>query len=198
MRRYLLVTKSFRVYERGIEVFGYPIAFEIWNLYLVKFIARFSGSKLERTRDLFEHALEACPANLSKPIFLMYAKFEEDYGLARRALKIYDRATKTVLLDELHEIFNVYIAKAGEFFGIPATREIFTKALEVLPDKHAADLSLKFTAMEVKLGEVDRARTIFGYASQFCDPRTDAKFWAAWHEFEVQYGNEDLYKEMLK
>jgi pre-mRNA-splicing factor SYF1 len=33
--------ESFKVYERGIDLFGYPISFEIWNVYLPKFIARY-------------------------------------------------------------------------------------------------------------------------------------------------------------
>lgn len=32
---------AFRVYERGVEAFGYPIAFEIWNVYLSKFVKRY-------------------------------------------------------------------------------------------------------------------------------------------------------------
>jgi len=33
--------ESYKVYERGIEAFGYPIAFELWNIYLSKFIKRY-------------------------------------------------------------------------------------------------------------------------------------------------------------
>lgn len=32
---------SFKVYERGIELFGYPIAFDLWNIYLEKFMNRY-------------------------------------------------------------------------------------------------------------------------------------------------------------
>ena len=45
---------------------------------------------------VFEQALEKCPPKSCKPIFLMYANLEEDYGLAKRAMAIYDRATKEV------------------------------------------------------------------------------------------------------
>ncbi|KAJ3309448.1 hypothetical protein HDV04_006026 [Boothiomyces sp. JEL0838] len=190
--------ESFRVYERGVELFGYPIAFEIWNLYLTKFIARYGGTKLERARDLFENALEKCPPKLAKPLYLLYAKLEEDYGLARHALSIYDRSTKNVAPEDLYEMFTVYIAKATSFYGIVSTRDIYSKALEVLPDKSARDMAIKFAEMETKLGEVDRARAILGYSSQICDPRVDQQFWQIWHEFEAKYGNEDTYKEMLR
>ena len=33
--------ESFKVYERGVELFTYPVAFEIWNIYLSKFVKRY-------------------------------------------------------------------------------------------------------------------------------------------------------------
>lgn len=33
--------ESFKVYERGIELFGWPIAFELWNIYLERFLKRY-------------------------------------------------------------------------------------------------------------------------------------------------------------
>lgn len=30
-----------QVYERGVELFAYPIAFELWNIYLSKFVKRY-------------------------------------------------------------------------------------------------------------------------------------------------------------
>jgi len=33
--------ESFKVYERGVELFNFPISFEIWNIYLAKFIRRY-------------------------------------------------------------------------------------------------------------------------------------------------------------
>ena len=33
--------ESFKVYERGVELFTYPVSFEIWNIYLAKFVKRY-------------------------------------------------------------------------------------------------------------------------------------------------------------
>jgi len=73
--------KSYRVYERGIDLFGFPIAFDIWTLYLNTFVSRFGGEKLERTRELFESAVEKVPPKYAKSFYLMYAKHEEEFGL---------------------------------------------------------------------------------------------------------------------
>ena len=33
--------ESFKVYERGVELFTYPVSFELWNIYLAKFVKRY-------------------------------------------------------------------------------------------------------------------------------------------------------------
>ena len=40
--------------------------------------------------------LEKVPAENAKVFYLMYADFEEKHGLARRAMYVYDRATRNV------------------------------------------------------------------------------------------------------
>ncbi|KAF8312741.1 protein prenylyltransferase [Cantharellus anzutake] len=190
--------ESFKAYERGVEVFTYPISFEIWNSYLSKFVKRYGGTKLERARDLFEQALEKCPEKFCKPIFFMYAQLEEEHGLSKRAMKIYERASEVVADADKFEIFTVYIAKATENFGLPATRPIYERALEVLPNRQAAQMCLRFAALERKLGEIDRARAIYAHASQFCDPRVEPRFWTEWNSFEIETGSEDTFREMLR
>ncbi|KAF4615495.1 hypothetical protein D9613_002905 [Agrocybe pediades] len=189
---------SFKVYERGVELFTFPVSFEIWNIYLSKFVKRYGGSKLERARDLFEQALEKCPPKSCKPLFLMYAQLEEDYGLAKRSMAIYERATQAVADEDKFEMFTVYIAKATANFGLPATRPIYERALEVLPDRQTAEMCLRFAALERKLGEIDRARAICAHASQFCDPRVNPRFWSEWNTFEIETGSEDTFREMLR
>jgi pre-mRNA-splicing factor SYF1 len=163
--------ESFKVYERGIELFGWPIAFELWNIYLERFLKRYGGSKLERARDLFEQALDQCPPKYAKSIYLMYGKLEEEHGLARHAMRIYDRATKAVADEDRMVMFEYYIAKATESFGVMASREIYERAIEALPDKDVRVMSLRYAELERKLGEIDRARAIYGFASQIFDPR---------------------------
>ena len=95
-------------------------------------------------------------------------------------------------------MFTIYIAKAASNFGLPATRPIYQRAIEVLPDKQTAEMCLRFATMERKLGEIDRARAIYAHASQFCDPRVNANFWSEWNAFEIETGSEDTFREMLR
>ena len=188
--------ESFKVYERGLDLFNYPVAFELWNLYLTKAVDRKIG--IERLRDLFEQAVEGCPHKFAKVLYLMYGGLEEERGLARHAMRIYERATRAVSDEDKFEMFNFYITKSASNFGLTSTRPIYERAIAALPDKEARDMCLKFAEMERRLGEIDRARAIYGHASQFCDPRTTPTFWQKWEAFEVQHGNEDTFKEMLR
>lgn len=99
---------------------------------------------------------------------------------------------------------------------------------QVLSDEHAREMCLRFADMECKLGEIDRARAIYSFCSQICDPRvgtvlslgrdwgmegcgqadqltfllpplqTTGAFWQTWKDFEVRHGNEDTIREMLR
>jgi len=188
--------ESFKIYERGLDLFSYPVAFELWNLYLTKAVDRKIG--IERLRDLFEQSVEDCPPKFAKTIYLMYGALEEERGLARHAMRIYERATRAVADEDKASMFEFYITKSASNFGLTSTRPIYERAIAALPDKEAASMCVKFAEMERRLGEIDRARAIYGHASQFCDPRVDAVFWKKWEAFEVQHGNEDTFKEMLR
>ncbi|KAI9500863.1 hypothetical protein BX070DRAFT_228983 [Coemansia spiralis] len=186
----------FKAFERGIELFGYPVAVELWNIYLRRFARRFGAAKLERTRDLHEQALEKCPGEYAKPIYLAYGELEEASGQPRRALKIYERATHGVSRGDRLEMFRYFAAKTAKLLGAVHTRAIYERGIEELADP--LELVMEYAQVERQLGEIDRARALYGYASQMADPRVKPAMWAAWHEFEVQHGNEETFREMLR
>ncbi|PIA13530.1 hypothetical protein COEREDRAFT_104057 [Coemansia reversa NRRL 1564] len=190
---------SFRIFERGISLFGYPVAVELWNIYLRRFIERYGGTRIERARDLFEQALEGCPAEYSKPLFVAYGRLEEEHGLARRALRVYERATRAVPSgNDRLEMFRYYAAKTKELLGLPAVRTVYERGIEELGDNQALLFALDYATAERRLGEIDRARALYAYASQFADPQIEKQLWETWQEFEVEHGNEDTFKEMLR
>lgn len=190
--------EAFKCYEKGISLFKWPNVFDIWNTYLTEFLDRYGGKKLERARDLFEQCLENCPPKFAKPIYLLYAKLEEEHGMARHAMSVYDRAIEAVDKTERFGIFNIYLQKAAEIYGVTRTRQIYEKAIEVLDDREAREMCQRFAELETKLGEVDRARAIYSHCSQMCDPRVSEGFWQSWKDFEIKHGNEDTVREMLR
>lgn len=190
--------ESFKAYERGVAMFHYPYVFDLWVAYLTKFIERYGGTKLERARDMFEQAIDGVPSKYAKPLYLMYAHVEEQHGLARHAMNVYDRACRAVEEAEKPYMYNIYIARATEFFGVTRTREIYEQAISTLPEKFIKDICLKYADLEKRLGEIDRARAIYVHTSQYCNPTEDSDFWKKWNDFEVRHGNEDTFREMLR
>jgi len=194
--------ESFKAFERGVHLFNFPYVHDIWIMYLSKFVERYGGSKLERARDMFEQVLSKVGNEQARVFYLMFARLEEDYGLARHAMHIYDRACKALPMEERFEVYLIYISRAQDFFGVMHTREIYAQAVESLPDQQAAIMCLKFNKVELMLGEVDRAREVMMHGAQFCDPRAssgaEGDYWEQWHAFEVSHGNEDTFREMLR
>ncbi|PSC72105.1 Pre-mRNA-splicing factor SYF1 [Micractinium conductrix] len=195
--------EAFRVYERGISLFKYPHVKDIWTTYLTQFVARYGGKKVERARDMFRQAIDEAPADQCRPLFLAFAKYEEDHGLARNAMQIYDQAVKKCPEKERLGLYEIYVARASEFFGIGKVREVYESAIEAQPpfaltDADTRTLCMRYAALERRLGEVDRARAIFVHAASLAHPRTEREFWAEWTAFEVKHGNEDTFREMLR
>ena len=77
-------------------------------------------------------------------IFVLYAKLEEEHGLGRHALAVYDRAIDAVEPSERFGLFNIYLKKAAEIYGITRTRQIYQKAIEVLGDMEAKEMCLRY------------------------------------------------------
>ncbi|PKI50000.1 hypothetical protein CRG98_029621 [Punica granatum] len=96
-------------------------------------------------------------------------------------------------------MYEIYIAPAAQMFGVPKTREIYQQAIESgLPEKDAKAMRLKYAELEKNLGEIDWARGLYKYSYLFANPRLDVEFWSRWSEFEVQHGNGDTFREMLR
>nr|CAD1827713.1 unnamed protein product [Ananas comosus var. bracteatus] len=189
---------EFKIYERGVKLFKYPHVREIWAMYLTKFVKRYGNTKLDRARDLFECAIEQTPSQEVKPLYFQYAKMEEDYGLLRRALHVYERAVKAVPDCEKSSIYESYINRT-ESLGFKEVRKIYEQAIEAgLPDSDLKTLCMRLADREASLGEIDRARRLYTYASEYADLQSDSNFWKKWREFEIMHGNDDTFREMLR
>lgn len=191
-----------QIYHRGIQHFGYPTSFELWNILLPKAVNYWGENKFERVRELFEEALKNCPLQYIHSIYVLYGDAEEKHGLARNAIHIYQRAALAGG-DSIKriELFNLAINKAKKLIGPVGCRPIFEAAISPqagLLDHQARHFVLEFAGLEVMLGEIDRARTLFGYGAQLADPTREEEYWKKWNEFEVKNGDETSFREMLR
>jgi pre-mRNA-splicing factor SYF1 len=191
---------AFRVYERGVASFKYPHAEAIWEAYLTKLAQRHGRSRPERVRDVFEGAVLQAPPERKKNVYLAYARFEEEFGLASRAMKVYDEAASGVPAGDRLGVYEVYVARATELYGVLKARDVYCQAISGggLPDDDARTLCVRFADLEVGLGEVARARALYIYAANFTDPEVYPEFWKRWSDLEVLHGNESTFREMIQ
>ena len=192
---------AFGVYERGAAAFSFPHCKDIWVAYLQLFNDRFGGRKLERARDLHEQAIAAFPPKERKPLYLAYAALEETHGLLRHAMDIYARACADAPEADKLALYDLYVSKAMDAFGVPKVRSVLQGAIDAEPplsDGLTRQLAVKFAALECKMGELDRARILYAHAAQFSNPAKEPGFWEEWNSFEVRHGNEDTFREMLR
>jgi pre-mRNA-splicing factor SYF1 len=191
---------SFSAFERGVDLFPFPHdgGRIIWKKYLEAFQSRYGGSKVGRMRELFDRCLESCPAECSAEFFILNGAFEEEYGLTKRALGVYERLCTFVPPDDKFEAYKIYICKTMKYLGATASRPIFEQAISSLEDKYAVEMCCDYAKMEASLQEIDRARAAFTYGSQMADPRRKPEYWKEWHGFEVLHGNEETFREMLR
>jgi len=196
--------EAFSAYEKGVHAFPFPHpgAKLLWKSYLLAFQNRYGGSKVARTRELFDRCLEICPPDLCCEFYLSYGTFEETYGLTKRALGVYEKMCTSIpnniKNNEKYSSYQLYIAKTIKYLGITATRPLYERAIAALEDSDAARTCLDYARVEASLHEMERARTVYTYGAQLADPRRDPEYWKEWHDFEVANGNEETFREMLR
>ncbi|RKP03936.1 hypothetical protein CXG81DRAFT_8914, partial [Caulochytrium protostelioides] len=198
LQTHALFEASFRVYERGIDAFGWPVCFELWNAYLAAFIQRHGGTRLVRTRDLFRQALEHVPPAFARALYLRYAQFEEQYGQTQHVMRVFRDSLPALPPAERPAMFDLWLAKAQQRLGLAATRPIYQRAVETLDAASCKAFVLRFAQTEAALGEPDRARALFVYGAPLAHPATDAAYWKAWFDFEARAGSESSFREMLR
>lgn len=190
--------QSFQVYERALAFFPPETQYEIWNIYLTEATDPNSQFSQESLRDLFDQALESLVSNGidCRPIFNLYSDFEEKNGLAKRSVDILLNGCRT--LNQPSDLWEICVSKAQRLLGDEAARAYYEECLQNVPSSRVIPQVLAFSELETRLGELNRAREILKYGAQFFHPSKNVELWAFWEEFELQNGDKESYKLMLK
>jgi pre-mRNA-splicing factor SYF1 len=191
--------ETFRIFEQGIFYFQWPGLYDLWIVYIIKFINRYRGKKIERIRDMYEEVIKQCPKDKIKIFYYIFAYYEEEYGSFNHCINILDKGANDVPQNDKAFIYSILISKTSKYFGITKTRNFFNKAMDNLDKDHILEIGLKYISIESKLGELGRARSIFKHLSQFFNPTNEVlkeAFWDVWEQFEIIHGNSDTYYDM--
>ena len=93
-------------------------------------------------------------------------------------------------------MFNIYIKRVAEVYGVTHTRPIYEKAIDVLHENEAREMCIGFADLERKLGEIDRARAIYAHCSQMCDPRVSQTIESSSSNLKTTYAPGAIFWEL--
>jgi pre-mRNA-splicing factor SYF1 len=194
--------RQFAIYERGIAAFGWPICFELWNIYLPKAVSVLPKLPLgvERLRDLFAQALLKCPDQFAAAIVIMYCKFEEEHGLARNCLRILDVAVNRPLLSvsDRSSLFKLFIARTKTLSGLADLRTVYERSIKSLSEDVDAmvTVAIEWARLEASMGEMVRCRALLVHVAE--QAVHDDRLWSSWEALEQEFGDERSFRDMLR
>jgi len=214
--------RSYSVYERGLKLFpDSRIKYEIWICYLEKVLER--KLSMHRTRDLFDQCLSGntetkVAGYLCAPIIKMYSKFEQDNNSIMKSIKAVELGIKLIrnsiaeekllkaeleeALDEKFELYGILIDKWTSIKASDELRAIFEDAVKDDQLRFAELITLvqRFIDFETMEKQYIRARALFKFVCRLVHPEslTIKPTWSKWEEFELKFGNESSFKEMLR
>ncbi|KAH8582617.1 protein with 8 HAT domains [Cryptosporidium sp. chipmunk genotype I] len=184
----------------------------------------YGNLKIDRLRDVFDQCLESLTSwkrtNLKEKdrryylncVFIaygVYSAYETKVGRASRAFNILSRAMNELEDHDQHKLnlYSRWIKLTLKCRDISYTRQIFDMAIdEIKASDLLIRLSLRYINFELNMGEVNRVRSIFIFAGDLIPNiylvnehiEIFNKFWNTWNQFELEYGNEDTIKDMLR
>lgn len=213
--------KSFSVYELSLRLFSDDkVRFEIWNTYLTRIISYRNNTKsipVERIRDLFDQCFsQGLPANLNKPICILYSQFEEDQGSIMKSIKVIEdwllsmtefnqgsiKGDQNFNISIKLEMYQLLISKLALIQDDTRSRDLYTKMLNDKQFKLAQliTVTLDFVKFEISRNQFNRVRSLFKFITKLGNPEMESikNVWNQWEKFELEYGNELTFKEMLR
>ncbi|KAH3679526.1 hypothetical protein WICPIJ_008601 [Wickerhamomyces pijperi] len=189
--------QSFRIYERGVKLFTYPVVFEIWNVYLVKLLSR--DPSLERVREVFDRALEGSPGEFLKVYVTMYSDYEFKHGSFDKSIKILKTSIDKIPNEDKLEIFINILTKYQQHDQLNQIRETYQDIVTIIPLTKCLTYLKDFIHFETELKEYTRVRELYQYAlSQLRSRPLIDDLFNSWSDFEVSVGDKSSYKQMLK
>lgn len=194
--------KCLQIYDRAVSSFPPTVSYDIWKIYL-KDVMELSVTP-EHIRDLFDSALSnLTPQGIdTKEIYLLGNTFEENTnGITQGSIAVLlggARDLKEKFVGSKLELWDLAIEKTKTHFGLEAARPLYEECITEIPCDRSSKYIISFADIEVVLGETVRAREILKYGSTLLPPARNDELWSYWEMFEVNNGDKQTYKDMVK
>lgn len=205
--------KCFSILERALNTFGGNSKDVIFTMYINKVLKYWNQLEWdrERVREVFEKGIDhfARRRDITKlrDTYVLYADWELEHGSRIRSLKVLREGIDVSQRQEDKlTLYKILIINTIEVKDLEWAVEVFTDAVDELSVQipgYIDTIINNFVKTEVALKDVKKAREILRYASEsimeFSKSDTDrALIWDMFKRFELEYGNEDTYKDMLR
>jgi len=104
-------------------------------------------------------------------IYWKYVQYEEKYGNGKKVARVMEDAIRFLKGGKEKLVWmSLFAEKIRQLRGISYTREIYQRAISELKLEHPEELCkicISFSEVEQEMNEIDRARGILSFASQF-------------------------------
>ncbi|EMD44721.1 Hypothetical protein EHI5A_009350 [Entamoeba histolytica KU27] len=186
-----------KIYEKGINIFEYPVKGMLYNQYINEWCSLYGEKKKERTRDLFENAIESAPIEWKKKMYDQYIKYEIKNNSFKRVIDLYKKEVNEILNEEKCEVWIKYAQQVDEVFGFEETKKVYLEGLNSIGRIDEWKLSLSFAEYLENQEDIEGAREIFSTGSKRCSVKEHEEYWDRWKEFEERFGSENTFKDYL-
>ncbi|XP_003748150.1 pre-mRNA-splicing factor SYF1-like [Galendromus occidentalis] len=87
---------AFRFYEGSIGMSEWPEAFDIWSMYLTRFMQLYGRKRRDLVQELFAMCFAECPPEWYEEVLALRRELEDSYGLRQRTKGVCSRAEEIV------------------------------------------------------------------------------------------------------
>ena len=194
--------KCMQIYDRAVSSFPPVVTYDIWKVYLKDAIELLMPP--EHIRDLFDTAFSHLThyGIDTKELYFLNNEFEESRsGVTQGSIDFLLQGARTLnekFVDSKLQLWDLAIEKTKSHFGLEAARPLFEECITVVPSDRSSSYIISFAEVEVILGEVVRAREILKYGSTLLPPVRNGMLWSYWETFELNNGDKQTYKDMIK
>ena len=164
---------AFAIFERALESFK-TCHTELYSSYLPYLVSLYKDTKVERIRNCFDQCLERVPKVDLLKFINWYAVYELEYGMIKKAIKVYENGAKALNSKDKVRLYEMFIKQTVKYFSLDAARNAYNMAIQDLLDDDAREFCLEYIKFELENGEFDRARELYSWTSQLCNPMVNS------------------------
>lgn len=191
----------FKVYEQVVVKFAHPqIRLRVWRVYLEKAFSRVSDARYE---DLIDHAVFG--TTLAHPLIHDFVLLKPSASRLKRALgllRTYKGVHARQVSEDKFKLYRKLASTMSGEFGADEMRECFEwmVADQGLTNYQVIEILQLYVEFETNQKQIDRARALWRHITRLQHPSTAlmVPVWKEWEQWEVDHGDQDLFKEMLR